>query len=90
MVATDPISGIVDWDSAYSAMGARQRNLSEVVRRAVREMEDEGMTTIDEGELVQRVTTATSQARESIEEVISKLVDQGVLYRPRDGKIRRA
>ena len=70
-------------------MGARQRNLSEVVRRTVRELEDEGMTTIDEEELIQRVTAATSQARESIEEVIKKLVNEGVLYAPRDGKIRR-
>ncbi|MFW9943575.1 MAG: minichromosome maintenance protein MCM [Candidatus Sifarchaeia archaeon] len=89
MVATDPISGLVDWDSAYAPMGARQRNLSEVVRRTVRELEDEGMTTIDEEDLIQRVTAATSQARESIEEVIKKLVNEGVLYSPRDGKIRR-
>ncbi|MHA2432045.1 MAG: ATP-binding protein, partial [Candidatus Thorarchaeota archaeon] len=89
MVATDPISGLVDYDRAYTSMSTGDRNLSEVIRRTVREMEDEGTITIDEEALVQRIAAATSHARERIEEVIKKLLNEGVLYSPRDGKIKR-
>jgi replicative DNA helicase Mcm len=90
MVATDPVSGEIDWDSAYGPLSATQRSLSATIRATIQEIEDEGMSTIDEEELIQRVAAATSRARESVEEVIRRMVDQGVLYTPSEGKIRRA
>jgi hypothetical protein len=52
-------------------------------------MEAEGSPVVSEDALIQRVT-AMGLSRERAEEVIKKLVAEGILFNPREGKIKRA
>lgn len=87
MVAIDPITGKRDIDSLVSKMTAAQRSTSDIIIKAMRDLESEGMSTADKEIVIQRAI-AMGQARERAEEIIEKLLADGTLYSPREGKIR--
>jgi replicative DNA helicase Mcm len=89
MVALDSITGKIDVDLLVSKMGAAQRGSSDIILKAMRDMESEGSPTVNEEALIQRVLTM-GLSRERAEEVIRKLVQEGILFNPREGKIKRA
>jgi replicative DNA helicase Mcm len=89
MVAFDSITGKIDIDRLVSKMSASQRSSSDIILKAMRDMEAEGTQTVSEDALLQRVLTM-GLSRERAEEVIRKLVAEGILFNPREGKIRRA
>ena len=73
-------------------MSATQRGSADIILKAMREMEDEGSSTVSEDALIQRVLDM-GLSRERAEEAIRKLLTDGMLYEPRGegtGKIRRA
>ncbi len=89
MVALDRITGKINIDSLVSKMSAAQRSSSDIIIKAIRDMEDEGTSTIDESALIQRVVSMGLD-RERAAEVIKKLLAEGILYSPREGKIRHS
>jgi replicative DNA helicase Mcm len=89
MVALDSITGKIDIDRLVSKMSAAQRSSSDIILKAIRDMEAEGTLTVSEDALIQRVLTM-GLSRERAEEVIRKLLAEGILFNPREGKIRRA
>ncbi len=89
MVALDTTTGKIDIDRLVSKMSAAQRSSSDVILKAVKDMEAEGSPVVSEDALIQRVT-AMGLSRERAEEVIKKLVAEGILFNPREGKIKRA
>jgi replicative DNA helicase Mcm len=89
MVAFDSITGKIDIDRLVSKMSAAQRSSSDIILKAIRDMEAEGTSTVSEDALLQRVLTM-GLSRERAEEVIRKLLAEGILFNPREGKIRRA
>ncbi|MFW9798865.1 MAG: minichromosome maintenance protein MCM [Candidatus Thorarchaeota archaeon] len=89
MVALDRITGKIDIDSLVSKMSASQRSSSDIIIKAMRDMEAEGTSTVGEEALIQRAV-AMGLPRERAEEVIKKLLAEGILYSPREGKIRHS
>jgi replicative DNA helicase Mcm len=89
MVAFDSITGKIDIDRLVSKMSAAQRSSSDIILKAIRDMESEGSPTVNEDALIQRVLTM-GLSRERAEEVIRKLLAEGILFNPREGRIRRA
>jgi len=89
MVALDRVTGKIDIDKLVSKMSASQRSSSDVIIKAIRDMESEGTSTVNIDALVQRAVSM-GLAREQAEQVISKLLSEGILYSPRDGKIRHS
>jgi replicative DNA helicase Mcm len=89
MVALDRITGKIDIDSLVSSQTKSQRNISDSIIKALRDLESEGTTTVDEEVLIQR-TIAMGHPRDRVEEMIKKLLADGILYSPRDGKIRHS
>ena len=89
MVALDRVTGKIDIDKLVSKMSASQRSSSDVIIKAIRDMESEGTSTVNIDALVQRAVSM-GLAREQAEEVINKLLAEGILYSPRDGKIRHS
>ena len=87
MVALDR-AGNIDIDRLVSTMSAAQRSSSDIILKAMRDLEAEGKSTVDQEVLIQRVV-AMGLAAERTEEVIRKLVAEGILFHPRDGKIKR-
>jgi len=89
MVALDTLTGKIDIDRLVSKMSAAQRSSSDIILKAMKDMEAEGSPVVSEDALLQRVTS-TGLPRERAEEVIKKLVAEGILFNPREGKIKRA
>ncbi len=89
MVALDRITGKIDIDSLVSSQTKSQRSISDSIIKALRDLESEGSSTVDEDVLIQR-TIAMGHARDRVEEMIKKLQADGILYSPRDGKIRHS
>ncbi len=89
MVAFDRITGKIDIDKLVSKMSAAQRSSSDIILKAMKDMEAEGSTTVNEEALLQRVATM-GLPRDEAEEVVKKLVQEGILFNPREGKIKRA
>jgi DNA replicative helicase MCM subunit Mcm2 (Cdc46/Mcm family) len=89
MVALDRVTGKIDIDRLVSKMSASQRGSSDVIIKAMRDMEADGSSTVNEDALIQKAVSM-GLAREQAEEVIKKLLAEGILYSPRDGKIRLA
>ena len=89
MVALDRVTGKIDIDKLVSKMSASQRSSSDIIIKAIRDMESEGTSTVNRDALVQRVVSM-GLASEQAEEVIKKLLAEGILYSPRDGKIRHS
>ncbi len=89
MVALDRVTGKIDIDKLVSKMSASQRSSSDVIIKAIRDIESEGTSTVNKDALVQRAVSM-GLAREQAEEVINKLLAEGILYSPRDGKIRHS
>jgi replicative DNA helicase Mcm len=89
MVALDTVTGKIDIDRLVSKMSAAQRSSSDIILKAMKDMEAEGSPVVSEDALLQRVTS-TGLSRERAEEVIKKLVAEGILFNPREGKIKRA
>jgi replicative DNA helicase Mcm len=88
MVALDTVTGKIDIDRLVSRMSASQRSSSDVIIKALRDMEAEGTSTVNTDALVQRAVSM-GLAKEQAEEVIAKLLTEGILYSPRDGKVGR-
>jgi replicative DNA helicase Mcm len=89
MVALDSITGKIDIDRLVSKMSAAQRSSSDIILKVMRDLESEGTSTIDEEALLQRVQSM-GLPRDRAEQVIKKLVAEGILFHPREGKVRRA
>jgi DNA replicative helicase MCM subunit Mcm2 (Cdc46/Mcm family) len=70
-------------------MSAAQRSSSDIILKVMRDLESEGTSTIDEEALLQRVQSM-GLPRDRAEQVIKKLVAEGILFHPREGKVRRA
>lgn len=89
MVALDRITGKIDIDQVVSKMSAAQRSLSDKVISSMKSLEDDGISVVDEEVLIKRVTEM-GVSREAAEAVIRKLVTEGILFNPQDGKVKRA
>jgi replicative DNA helicase Mcm len=89
MVALDRVTGKIDIDRLVSRMSASQRSSSDVVIKALRDMEADGSSTVSRDALVQRAVSM-GLAKEQADEVIEKLLAEGILYSPKDGKIRHS
>ncbi|MGY5852040.1 MAG: LAGLIDADG family homing endonuclease [Candidatus Thorarchaeota archaeon] len=88
MVALDRVTGKIDIDRLVSTMSAAQRSSSDIILKAMKDLEAEGVSTVNQDVLIERVV-ALGLAAERAEEVIRKLVAEGILFHPRDGKIKR-
>jgi replicative DNA helicase Mcm len=88
MVALDRATGKIDIDKLVSTMSAAQRSSSDIILKAMRDFEAEGTSTVNQDALIQRVVSM-GLAAERAEEVIRKLVAEGILFNPREGKIKR-
>lgn len=89
MVALDRVTGKIDIDRVVSTMSASQRSSSDIILKAMKDMESEGSSVINEEELITRVG-AMGLSRERAEEVIKKLLSEGILFNPSLGKLKRA
>ncbi len=89
MVALDRVTGKIDIDRVVSTMSASQRSSSDIILKAMKDMEAEGSSVINEEELITRVGTM-GLSRERAEEVIKKLLSEGILFNPSLGKLKRA
>jgi len=89
MVALDRITGKIDIDSLVSSQTKSQRSTSDAIITALRDLEAEGTSTVDEEVLIQRAI-AMGHSRDRVEEMVKKLLADGILYSPRDGKIRHS
>ena len=89
MVALDRVTGKIDIDKLVSKMSASQRGSSDVIIKAIKDMESEGTSTVNRDALIQKAVSM-GLAREQAEEVIEKLLSEGILYSPREGKIRHS
>jgi replicative DNA helicase Mcm len=89
MVALDRVTGKIDIDRLVSRMSASQRSSSDIIIKAIRDMEADGTSTVNRDALVQRAVSM-GLAKEQAEEVIEKLLTEGILYSPKDGKIRHS
>ena len=89
MVALDRVTGKIDIDRLVSKMSASQRSSSDIIIKAIRDMEAEGTSTVNKDALIQRAVSM-GLPRERAEEVIDKLLAEGILYSPREGKIRHS
>lgn len=89
MVAMDRITGRIDIDRQVSKMSAEQRSSSDIIIKALRDMEVDGTSTVNIDALIQR-TVSMGLSRERAEKVIEKLLNDGILYSPREGKIRHS
>ncbi|MGY5863346.1 MAG: minichromosome maintenance protein MCM [Candidatus Thorarchaeota archaeon] len=89
MVALDRITGRIDIDRQVSKMSAEQRGSSDIIIKALRDMEAEGTSTVNIEALIQR-TVSMGLSRERAEKVIEKLREDGILYSPREGKIKHS
>ena len=88
MVALDRVTGKIDIDRLVSKMSAAQRSSSDIIIKAISDMEADGTSTVNRDALIERAVSM-GLAKEQAEEVIEKLLAEGILYSPRDGKIRR-
>ena len=89
MVALDRLTGKIDIDRVVSKMSAAQRSSSDIIIKAIRDMESDGTSTVNRDALIERAVSM-GLAREQAEDMIEKLLVDGILYSPRDGKIRRS
>jgi len=89
MVALDRVTGKIDIDRLVSKMSASQRGSSDIIIKAIKDMEADGSSTVNRDALVQKAVSM-GLAREQAEEVIEKLLAEGILYSPREGKIRHS
>ncbi len=70
-------------------MSAAQRSSSDIILKAMRDLEAEGISTVDENVLIERVT-AMGLAADRAREVLRKLLSEGILFEPRAGKLKRS
>ena len=89
MVALDRVTGKIDIDRLVSKMSASQRGSSDIIIKAIKDMEAEGTSIVNRDALIQKAVSM-GLAREQAEEVIEKLLAEGILYSPREGKIRHS
>jgi len=89
MVALDRVTGKIDIDRLVSTMSASQRSSSDIILKAMKDIESEGSSVVSEEELITRVETM-GLSRERAEEVIKKLLAEGILFNPSHGKLKRA
>ncbi len=88
MVALDRVTGKIDVDLIVSKMGAAQRSSSDIILKAMNDMESEGASTVNRDALIERAVSM-GLPKERANEIIEKLLVDGTLYSPRDGKISR-
>lgn len=89
MVALDRVTGKIDIDRLVSKMSASQRSSSDIIIKAIRDMASDGASTVNKDALIQRAVSM-GLAKEQAEEVIEKLLAEGILYSPKEGKIRHS
>jgi replicative DNA helicase Mcm len=87
MVALDG-TGRIDIDKLVSTMSAAQRSSSDKILDAMKELESDDSSTVSEEALLQRVSEM-GVSRERAVEVIEKLLAEGLIYSPSEGKIER-
>ena len=89
MVALDSVTGKIDIDRLVSKMSASQRSSSDIILKAMKDMEAEGASVVSEDELITRVE-GVGLPKEQAEGVIKKLLAEGILFNPTHGKLKRA
>jgi replicative DNA helicase Mcm len=89
MVAFDAASGKIDIDRVMSKMTADQRDSTTIITRALHDLDPDGNSSVNMDALVQRAVLM-GLTKEKAEKMIEKLLDEGTLYAPKDGKIRNA
>jgi replicative DNA helicase Mcm len=89
MVALDRTTGKIDIDRLVSKMSADQRGSTNIIIRAIHDLDPDGASPVNRDALVQRAV-AMGLAKEKVEEMIEKLLADGTLFAPKDGKIREA
>ncbi len=89
MVALDRVTGKIDIDRLVSKMSASQRSSSDIILKAMKDMEAEGASVVSEDELITRVE-GMGLPKDRAEDVIKKLLAEGILFNPTHGKLKRA
>ncbi len=89
MVALDRTTGKIDIDRLVSKMSADQRGSVNKIMSALHDLDPDGTSSVDRDVLVQKAVSM-GLAREKVEEMIDKLLTDGTLFAPKDGKIREA
>lgn len=89
MVALDRTTGKIDIDRLVSKMSADQRGSVNKIMSALHDLDPDGTLSVDRDALVQKAVSM-GLAKEKVEEMIDKLLTDGTLFAPRDGKIREA
>jgi replicative DNA helicase Mcm len=89
MVALDRVTGKIDIDRLVSKMSAAQRGSSDIIIKAMKDLEAEGSSMVSEDVLLQRAA-ALGLPSDRAQEAIRKLLQEGILFNPREGKIKRA
>jgi len=87
MVALDG-SGNIDIDRLVSPMSASQRGSSDVIIKAIKDMEADGTSVVNTDALIQKAVSM-GLAQDKAEAVIQKLLVEGILYSPTEGKVGR-
>jgi replicative DNA helicase Mcm len=89
MVALDTTTGKIDIDRLVSKMSADQRGSTNIIINAIHDLDPDGTSPVNRDALVQRAVSM-GLAKEKVEEMIEKLLADGTLFAPKDGKIREA
>ncbi|MGQ4910590.1 MAG: minichromosome maintenance protein MCM [Candidatus Thorarchaeota archaeon] len=88
MVAFNPETGQYDIDRTQASMDSTQRSASDTVLKALQAIESEtDRTTVDREALVERASSM-GISRDKAEQTIELLIRDGILFSPREGKIR--
>jgi replicative DNA helicase Mcm len=89
MVALDRTTGKIDIDRLVSKMSAEQRGSTNIIINALHDLDPDGTSPVNRDALVQRAVSM-GLTKEKVEEMIEKLLADGTLFAPKDGKIREA
>jgi len=81
--------GKIDIDRLVSKMSAEQRGSVNKIMSALHDLDPDGTLSVDRDVLVQRAVSM-DLTKEKVEEMIEKLLADGTLFAPKDGKIREA
>jgi replicative DNA helicase Mcm len=81
--------GKIDIDRLVSSMDSSQRNDSDKIRKAMDDFESRGISVVNEDELLTMVESM-GVPRARAEGVLKKMIQDGILFNPSHGKVKRA
>jgi replicative DNA helicase Mcm len=87
MVALDKTTGKIDIDRLVSKMSADQRGSTNIIIKAIHDLSPDGTSPVNRDDLVQRAVSM-GLPKEKVEEMIEKLLKDGTLFAPKEGKIK--